>query len=126
MSGADEIYALGRDFGQASMKVAAALFDVYNEQGEEFANDWRANAEESSGNHGRLYPPTIDHEMRIGREIAVEVGPNPARGRAALAARGYELGSENQPAHLDGTRELGDVERRLERAADTTLTYLIP
>lgn len=126
MSGADEIYGLARDFGEASMKVAGALYDVYDQQGEAFANDWRSNAEESSGDHGRLYPPTIDHEMRISLGIAVEVGPNPALGRAALAGRGYELGSENQPPHLDGTRELGTVERRLERAADATITYLIP
>lgn len=126
MSGADEIYALGRDFGRASRQVAGVLYDVYDQQGEAFADAWRANAEESSGDHGRLYPPTIDHEMNVGLGISVEIGPNPHRGRAALAARGYELGSENQPPHLDGTRELGPTEQRLTRAADIAVRFLAP
>jgi hypothetical protein len=40
--------------------------------------------------------------------------------------RGFEFGSQNQPPHLDGLRALPLAERRLERAADSTIGFLLP
>lgn len=126
MSGADEFFDLAADFGKASRKVASALYTVYKESGDAFAEDWRDNARETSGTHGKKYPPTIDSETRVGVGIHVETGPNANLGPSARAGRGYEFGSENQPAHLDGARALPIAERRLARGADAAIGYLLP
>lgn len=125
MSGADEIYALAADFGKASAKVASTLFDVYDQSGEAFADDWRSNAAATSGAHGVHYPGSIDHEMKLSFGISVEIGPNSAKKQGRMG-RGFELGSRNQPAHLDGTRALGAAEARLARAADVAIGFLAP
>lgn len=126
MSGADEFFELAQDFGKASSKVAAGLYTVYKESGDAFARDWRSNAVETSGEHGKKYPPTIDSETKVGMDIHVETGPNANLGPSARAGRGYEFGSRNQPAHLDGARALPTAEQRLLRASDVAIGYLLP
>lgn len=125
MSGADEVFDLARDFGKASGKVAAALYDVYQQEGETFAEDWADNARETSGEHGKHYPNSITSETKVAFGIHVETGPDSSMKQGRMG-RGFELGSRNQPAHLDGLRALSIAERRLERAADTTITFLLP
>lgn len=121
-----EIDDLAKDFGKASAKVASALYTVYKESGDAFAADWRANAVSTSGRTGHEYPPTIDSETKVSWGIHVTTGPNPNLGRPALAGRGYEFGSRNQPAHLDGLHAMPLAERRLERAADAAIAFLLP
>ena len=125
--GAGEVFELAADLGKASTKVASQVYDVFEETGLLFATAWRANATATSGQTGRKYPPTIDHEMVFaGLGVAVEVGPNPANGNPALAGRGYELGSRNQPPHLDGLRAMGPAVAILDRRATTALNGLMP
>jgi hypothetical protein len=122
----EDINVLAGDLGRASKQVASALFDTYRQAGEAFADDWRANAAETSGVHGRYYPDSIDHEMRFAfTGIAVEVGPNSGKKQGGMG-RGFELGSVNQPPHLDGTRALPAAEARLAKLAETTIAYLMP
>jgi hypothetical protein len=122
---ANEIYGLAADFGKASGKVAAGLYTVYKESGEAFAHDWADNARESAGVHGKYYPDSIDSETRVALGIMVETGPNKSRKQGGMG-RGFEFGSQNQPAHLDGARALPTAERRLLRAADVAIGYLLP
>lgn len=126
MSGADEIYALATDFGKASSKVAVALFDTYKQEGETFAEDWRDNARATSGEHGKHYPDSITSETKVALGIVVETGPEPRPGNQGAMGRGFEFGSRNQPPHFDGLQAMGPAEIRLERAADTTIGYLLP
>lgn len=125
MSGADEIYGLAADLGKASRKVTAALYVVYKESGEAFAEDWRRNAVETSGEHGKHYPNSIDSETRISTSIHVETGPNSSKKQGGMG-RGFEFGSKNQPAHLDGARALPTAEQRLLRAADIAIGFVLP
>lgn len=123
--GASEIFGLAKDLGNASGKVARALYEVYAQEGEEFAKDWAANARETSGVHGKWYPDSIDSETRVALGIEVEIGPNSAKKQGSMG-RGFEFGSVNQPPHLDGVRAMPIAEVRLERKADAAIGFLLP
>jgi len=125
MAGADEIFDLAADFGKASGKVAKALFEVYAESGDAFAEDWADNARETSGEHGKHYPNSITSETRISLGIHVETGPDSSMKQGSMG-RGFEFGSQNQPPHLDGLRALPIAEKRLERGADAAIGFLLP
>ena len=122
---ADEIYALAADFGKASAAVTRGLYSAYKDSGDAFAEDWRANARETSGAHGKHYPNSITSDTRVSTDIVVETGPETGRKQGRMG-RGFEFGSVNQPPHLDGARALPIAERRLLRAADTAIGYLLP
>lgn len=125
MSGADEVFALARDFGKASAEIASALYDTFKEEGETFAEDWADNARATAGEHGKWYPDTITSETRPGLSITVETGPESGRKQGGMGP-GFEFGSRNQPPHLDGLRAMGPAESRLEKAADATIGFLLP
>lgn len=125
MAGADEIFELANDLGAAPAKVASALYDTFKEQGEQFADDWRANAEATSGEHGKHYPASITSETRVGFGIEVETGPESGRKQGSMG-RGFEFGSRNQPPHLDGLRALGPADARLMRVAGKILDGVLP
>jgi hypothetical protein len=124
-AGASEIFGLAKDLGNASGKVACALYEVYAQEGEEFAKDWADNARETSGVHGKHYPNSIDSETRVTLGIEVEIGPNSAMKQGRMG-RGFEFGSVNQPPHLDGIRAMPIAEGRLERKADAAIGFLLP
>ena len=125
MTGASEVFGLAADLGKASGRVAKALFDVYDQEGETFAKDWADNARETSGEHGKHYPNSITSETRVAFGIEVETGPDSSMKQGGMG-RGFELGSRNQPPHLDGLRALPIAEVRLARAADATIGFLLP
>lgn len=122
---ASEVFGLAKDLGAAPAKVARALYTVYAQEGETYAEDWAANARETSGAHGKWYPASIDSETRLSLGIEVEIGPNSAK-KQGVMGRGFEFGSRNQPPHLDGLRALPIAEVRLERAADAVIGFLLP
>jgi len=122
---ANEIFALADDFAQAAGRVAEVLYDVYDEGGRAFAEDWAKNAAETSGEHGKHYPNSIDHETRVSLGIRVEVGPNSAKKQGTMG-RGFELGSVNQPPHLDGLRALAIADQRIARMADSAIGFMLP
>jgi hypothetical protein len=125
VSGADEFFDLARDFGKASGRVSSVLYDVFTESGEAFAEDWASNAAATSGEHGKHYPASISSETRISIGIHVETGPDSSMPQGSMG-RGFELGSQNQPPHLDGLRALPAAEKRLDRGADTAIGFLLP
>lgn len=125
MSGADEVFALAKDFQNASSEVASALYDTFAQEGDNFAEDWADNARQTSGEHGKHYPGTITSETRLSLGILVETGPESGRPQGGMGP-GFEFGSRNQPPHLDGLQAMGPAEARLERAADATIGFLLP
>lgn len=124
-NGTDEIFHFAQDFGKAAGDIARALFDTFKDEGEAFADDWRQNAEQTSGKHGRHYPKAITSEAKIALGIHIETGPETRRRQGAMGP-GFEFGSENQPPHLDGLRALGPATKRLEKAADDVIERLLP
>lgn len=125
MTGASEVFDLADDFGKAAAAIGPALYDTFKHEGDEFADDWRRNAEQTSGRHGKHYPKAITSETKLSTGITVQTGPETARRQGEMGP-GFEFGSENQEPHLDGLGALGPASERLEKAADATIGYLLP
>lgn len=125
MSGADEIFELATDFGRAPMKMAAALYKVYKDAGDEFARSWADNARATSGAHGKFYPDSITSETRLSRDIIVDTGPDSSLKQGGMGP-GFEFGSQNQSPHLDGLRALAPADAKLARVAGEVVEDLLP
>ena len=122
----EDISVLAMDLGNASRGLAREMFNIYDQAGEAYAEDWANNARATSGVHGKHYPDSIDHEQKFGGfGVEVEVGPNSGKPQGRMG-RGFELGSVNQPPHLDGTRALPAAEERLAKMADVAIAALMP
>lgn len=127
MSGADEFFALARDFGSAPAKVASALFDAYRGAGEGFRDDWRHNVRAIAPTHLPHLPDAITTEMKLSGFGSVEVETGPESGlKQGKLGRGDEFGSVNQPPHLNGLRAIPLAEKRLDRLADAAIAYTLP
>jgi hypothetical protein len=124
MAGADEFFALAKDFTAAGPKVATALYTAFKAEGEEFADDWRTFATETAGAHAHEYPETITSETRLALGVHVTTGPE-ARGQGMLG-RVLEFGGLHSPAHLDGARALPIAERRLEKTSGEAVEHVLP
>lgn len=124
--GADEIFALARDFQKAPAAVASDLFDVFGEQGDELAKDWGDNVRAVAPKHLPHLPDAITSEHKFGgMSIVVETGPESGRKQGALGI-GDEFGSRNQPPHLNGLRAMTAREPLLEKAADDRVRRALP
>lgn len=121
---ATEVYRLAGDLSQIGFKAVPALRGAMGAVGEAFAEEWRRNARETSGTHGKHYPNSIDSELVFGvTGVAVEAGPNTAKRQGGMGP-GFEFGSRNQPPHLDGLRALDGMQSRAERVIDATVGHL--
>lgn len=123
---ASEIYALAADLSQVGAKSIPAVRQVMSDAGDAFANEWRSNATETSGEHGKHYPASITAELAFSvTSVSVDVGPESARKQGRMG-RGFEFGSANQPPHLDGLRALDGMQARLDRMLDSAIGHLFP
>lgn len=123
---AEEFYALARDFEESGAKVGTAVYGAYKGTGEAFRDQWKGNAQETSGVHGKWYPASITTEtVVVVGAVQVETGPDTAFKQGAMG-RGFEFGSENQPPHLDGLRAMPMAERTLDRLSDAAIGYALP
>lgn len=123
MSGAEEFFDLARDFEKASIKTASALYDAFKAGGEGFRDDWRDNARQTAGVHGKHYPDAITTETRLAFGIEVVTGPEKGRKQGGMS---FELGSRNQPPHLDGLRAMPLAEKRIDRLTDSAIGHTLP
>lgn len=123
---ASEIYDLGDALVDVGAKAVPAARQVMSDAGEAFANEWRSNATETSGEHGVHYPSSITSELALSvASVSVDVGPESARKQGGMG-RGFEFGSVNQPPHLDGLRALDGMQGRLDRILDAAIGHLFP
>ena len=107
-----ELDALAVDLGKLSAPTHKAVRGVFAEGAADLESRWRANATETAGEHGRLYPRSITAEEKFSTNILFEVGPDPSKPQGGMS---FEYGSQNQPPHLDGQRAADDVIPRLAR-----------
>lgn len=116
---ASDLYALSRDFGKTGPALARELYDTYRTAAADLRDEWKRNAKQTAGDHGRLYPESITAEMRVGLSIEAEIGPDPSRPQGGMS---FEYGSVNQPPHLDGQlatdRMVPLIERRIDAVVD--------
>jgi hypothetical protein len=123
---ASEVYRLAGDLSKVGFTTIPALRGSMLAVGEAFADDWARNAVETSGEHGKHYPNSIDAELVFSvTTVTVEAGPNTAKKQGKMG-RGFEFGSENQPPHLDGLRALDGIQARAEKIIDATIGHLFP
>lgn len=123
---ASEIYELAADMTAVTAKMVPALRAGMAQVGESVTDEWRRNAVETSGEHGKWYPDSIDSELVFDATgVSVDVGPNAAKKQGSMGA-GFEFGSINQPPHLDGLRAVDGSQQRIERMIDATIGYLLP
>jgi hypothetical protein len=123
-SDASEVYKLSADLAQVGPRSVTAIRGVMGGIGEAFAREWASNARETSGEHGKHYPDSIDSELVFDiTGVSVEVGPNSAKKQGSMG-RGFEFGSQNQPPHLDGLRALDGIQARADRVMDSALGHL--
>lgn len=123
---ASEVYELAADLAGTGRRVVAPLRSVMGEAGQALAKEWHDNAVETSGEHGKHYPKSIDSELVFDLGgISVDVGPNAAKKQGGMGM-GFEFGGQNQPAHLDGLRALDGFQVRAERMIDAAVGHLLP
>jgi hypothetical protein len=121
---ATPIYKVAGDLSQIGFRTVPALRGSMAAVGEAFAEEWRRNARETSGMHGKWYPDSIDSELAFSiTNVTVEAGPNTAK-RQGKMGPGFEFGSENQPPHLDGLRALDGMQPRVEAIIDATMGFV--
>ncbi len=118
---AHELAALSVELPAIGRRGAKVIDAVLAEGARDVEAAWRRNAEQTSGEHGRLYPKSIDHERLVGLNLAYEIGPNPTKPQGGMS---FEEGSTNQPAHLDGLHAADEVVPKVERRAMTALGLL--
>lgn len=114
-----ELNALAVDLSGITKKTHPVVRGVYQEGASDIKKEWQANAKESAGAHGRLYPYSIDWEEKVSTQLIFEIGPNESKTVAGAqpgqAGEGYEYGSVNQPPHLDGNRAADRLVPLIER-----------
>ncbi|MEV0382418.1 hypothetical protein [Nonomuraea sp. NPDC050643] len=98
---------------KAAIEAHLGSSDVVKDQALRFRNDWRDNARQSAGAHGKHYPSSITAE-KVG-DAAWEIGPDSALPQGGMGA-GFEWGSVNQPPHNDMGQAIVAVPERLESA----------
>lgn len=82
--------------------------------------DWKANATQTAGEHGKWYPDAIKGRSTGALEYTVE--PDEAMRQGAMS---FEEGSRNQPPHLDALRAFdarqAAIRRLIKRAVENAL-----
>ncbi|MBG0828553.1 hypothetical protein HS041_12315 [Planomonospora sp. ID67723] len=115
---ATELYSLIGVFENAKQDAARRTYPVVKEHAQALRDQWRDNARQSAGRHGRHYPRAITAEqMASSADIEWEVGPESRLPQGGMG-RGFEFGSVNQPPHLDGMQAANAQEPKLLKALD--------
>lgn len=96
---------------QARVVVESSAIDVRDE--------WRRNANQTAGIHGKWYPSSIRYQMTGVLEATIQ--PQSGFKQAEMS---FEFGSVNQPPHLDGQRAIDRMAPLIERRLANILGYL--
>ena len=112
---------IAAELPRLGLKGAKAIDPVIAEGAQFLADQWRRNAEQTSGEHGKHYPKSIDTERVVSTDIVFEVGPNPSKKQGRMS---FEEGSVNQPAHLDGAKALDKVAPLIHKSVEIALGRL--
>lgn len=107
-------------FGDIEKNSIDAIHNAVEKSTIDVRDLWRENATITAGKHGKLYPKSIQYEMKSGfNHITGEIMPK----GGPQSDMSFELGSRNQPPHLDGQRAFDtwrpEIQRRINRAVWT-------
>lgn len=113
-----DLVKLATDIGVDAHRIAERAYPLVKEQALALRNEWRDNARDTAGAHGKLYPRTITAEqMPVRGAVEWEVGPESALDQGGMG-RGFEYGSVNQPPHWDMTMAVTDREPKFMSAVE--------
>lgn len=106
----EELRRLSADLRSSAKGARPEARKVVKRGAQNVKNVWKANARESAGDHGRLYPRSINYDDPevIDGWITSEIGPDKNKPQGALGNL-IEFGSVNNPPNNDGGRAM-DVE----------------
>jgi hypothetical protein len=104
-----ELRALAADLSAVSGRTLGTVRAAYTEGAERITAEWRANAKETSGVHGKHYPASITWQERFSTNLEFEIGPEIGKPQGRMGP-GFEYGSVNQDPHLDGNRAADKLE----------------
>ena len=100
---------------------ARVVTKVFAEGATELRDEWRKNAKETSGTHGKKYPASIVVHPRLSTDVVFDIGPDP---RLPQGGMSFEYGSSKQPAHLDGQRAADEIVPKIAGRVSTELFRL--
>ena len=95
-------------------RIAAAIPEL----GEALRDEWRSNAAETAGEHGKWYPEAIENHQTGALEQSI--APNPSKRQGAMS---FEEGSVNQPPHWDGRRAAETLQPVVKRRLAAILSF---
>lgn len=102
---------LATDIDAGSMRVGKAARELVDETSRDLERDWRKNATETAGRHGKHYPKSIKRRMTFGG-LGADIEPDAGMRQGGMS---FEFGSSKQPPHLDGQRALDESAPRFAR-----------
>ncbi|MFI6299548.1 hypothetical protein ACIBEJ_48695 [Nonomuraea sp. NPDC050790] len=115
---------VGEGLVEDAQRVAEGAYPLVKEYALKVEKQWRRNARESAGSHGKHYPRSITAEQIPSSSAAEwEIGPDRARKQGSMG-RGFEFGSVNQPPHLDGARATVAIEPEFNAAVERLVASL--
>lgn len=118
---AHELKSLSVDLPKLGRAGAKVMHEVITEGGDQLRDMWKRNAKATAGKHGRLYPESIEANLKISTDIVVEVGPNPAKPQGGMS---FEYGSSKQPPHLDGQLAADEIVPAIQGRIQTKLFHM--
>lgn len=97
---ANGLSAIASEINAAADELGRAANTIVAETVEDVERDWRQNATETAGEHGKHYPKAIKGEV-MGDGLTGEIAPDPSMRQGEMS---FEFGGPFQPPHLDGQR----------------------
>ena len=110
---------IAADLGKVAGRVVGRARLAVDLSGRQVAEAWRSNAEQTSGEHGKHYPKSI--QSRMTGALEATVAPQEGMQQAGMS---FEYGSRNQPPHLDGQRAVDRLAPVIEAQLATILDVL--
>lgn len=122
---ATELLKLEHLLQEAQEEVARRVYPAVKEAAEDLRDEWRRNARQTAGKHGKHYPRAITAEqIPVAGEALWEVGPESHLPQGGMG-RGFEFGSQNQPPHLDGANATIKIEPQFVKAIEDIVEGLL-
>jgi hypothetical protein len=99
------------EINAGAVKLGEAARDLVDETATDIERDWRKNATETAGAHGKHYPKSIKKHM-LADGLTAEIEPTEGMRQGGMS---FEFGSSQQSPHLDGQRALDSNEPKFAR-----------
>lgn len=112
---------IAADLERVSRKAFKAVRSVIEQSAIDVRDEWKSNARESSGMHGKHYAKSINYKMVPSFSAMIaDVEPREGMQQAGMS---FEFGSRNQPPHLDGQQAISRYAPLIAHRISAALTF---